>query len=315
MRRSIYLLVLSLVLLVAGCAEEEARPIRLGMLPITDNLPFWVAEEKGYFEQLHVKVELVGFDSAMRRDAAITGGQIDGALGDILAVSLLNNGGTKVKIVSLGQGVTAEEGRFSILAAPNSNITSVQDLKGEGIGCSLKTIQEYVLDNLLTSNGFREEEIKKVAIPDMSLRFSSLLEGSIKAAILPDPLAALAETKGARLLLDDTRENISQTVIYFREDILNRDMDAVRKIMRAYARAVEDIAADPGAFNNILATKARTPEEVLVSKEHGMRLLFSPPTLPGEDQIQRVQQWMVRRGLLARPFTYADLVESRVLNP
>jgi len=315
MRRYIFWLFLLFILSAGGCAREEARPIRLGLLPITDNLPFWVAEEKGYFKQQGVKVELVGFDSAMKRDAAITGGQIDGALGDILAVSLLNSGGTNVKIVSLGQGVTPEEGRFSILAAPNSGITSLQDLKNVGIGCSLKTIQEYVLDNLLTANGFREEEIKKIAIPNMSLRLNSLLQGSIKAAILPDPLAALAETKGARLLLDDTRENISQTVIYFREDVLDRDMAAARKIMRAYAQAVEDIMADPDAFNNLLATKAGTPKEVLVSKDHGMRLLFSPPTLPQEDQIERVQRWMVRRGLLARPFAYTDLVEQRVLNP
>lgn len=301
--------------LLAGCAGKETRTIRLGMLPITDNLPFWVAEQKGYFEQQGVKVELVGFDSAMKRDAALTGGQIDGALGDILAVSLLNNGGTKVKIVSLGLGATPEEGRFCLLAAPGTDIKSVQDLKNVGIGCSLKTIQEYVLDNLLATSGLREEEIRKVAIPDISLRLNSLLEGSIKAAILPDPLAALAEIKGARLILDDTRQNISQTVIYFRQDVLDRDRDAVQKVMRAYAQAVQDIMADPEAYKDLLASRARVPQEVLSSRQHGMRLVFSPPTLPTQDQIEKVQRWMVRRGLLARAYSYTDLVDAQVLNP
>lgn len=311
MPRWLLLLCVLFLSLAAGCTGKQ--DITFGVLPIADNLPFWVAEEKGYFAREGVSVHLVSFDSAVKRDAALTGGRIDGALGDILAVSLLNNGGTKVKIVSLGLGATAEEGRFSILAAPNSGITSVADLKNTGIGCSLKTIQEYVLDNLLTAEGFREEEIKKISIPDMSVRLNSLLEGSIKAAILPDPLAALAETRGARLVLDDTRTNISQTVIYFREEVLEHNRAAVKKIMRAYARAVEDIMARPESFHTLLATKVRLPLEVLASGQHGMRLVYSFPALPAEEQILRVQRWMVRKGLLERPFSYRDLVETGVL--
>lgn len=316
------LLALGLVLAVSGCNSNPSSPpektprtapLKLGMLPIQDNLPFWVAEKKGYFADEGLRVELIAFPSAMERDSALAAGQIDGALGDILAVAQLINGGTEVRIVSVGQGVTAEEGRFAILASPKSSISKVDQLKNVPIGCSLKTINEYVVDQLLAGAGLKPEEIKKNQMPKIPLRMEALLNGTIQAAVLPDPMAALAEVKGARLIIDDTRENITQTVIYFRKPVLEENLAGVQGLMRAYARAIEDIRSNPSAFNDLLAEKARVPQEVLTSSAHGMKVVFSPPQLPTEEQVRRVLDWMSAKGLLERPLNYRDLVDERVL--
>ncbi|MBO8128882.1 MAG: ABC transporter substrate-binding protein [Peptococcaceae bacterium] len=307
---------------MAGCGSEEtttseeaaAQPIKLGLLPITDNLPFWVAEQKGYFTEEGVEVELVNFKSAVNRDSALTADQVDGVLGDIISVAQLNDAGTPVKIVSIGQGVTAKEGRFAILSSPQSNITDVEQLKGVGIGCSLKTIMEYIIDQTLTAKGFSEEDIKKVQIPQIPLRLEALLNGSLEAAILPDPLAALAEIKGAHVVLEDTDQNISQTVIYFREETLNENLAGVRAVMRAYARAVQDIQANPDAFTDLLIEKARMPEIVAQSDKHGMEIIFSAPELPTEEQVNRVLNWMKAKNLLKKDLACEDLIDKRVLN-
>lgn len=306
---------------VTGCgggttddASEQSRTIKLGMLPIADNLPFWVAEERGYFSDEGVEVELVDFPSALERDSALTAKAIDGALGDIIAVAQLHDGGTPLTIVSLGQGVAAAEGRFAILAAPDSDITELEQLKGVEIATSANSIMEYLIDTLLTDAGFAENEIAKILIPKIPVRLDSLLSGTIEAAILPDPLAALAEIRGARLILEDTKtDNVSQTVIYFREDVLRENTDEVRAVMRAYARAVEDIMDDPEAFSDILAEKARVPVEVLESTDHGMEIIFSPPAVPTEEMINPVLEWMYARDLLGSRVTYADLVDEQVL--
>ncbi|MGC7846990.1 ABC transporter substrate-binding protein [Desulforudis sp. 1088] len=305
---------LAVVLLVSGCTREKEKPLRLGMLPITDNLPFWVAEAKGYFGDAGVEVELVHFPSALERDTAIQAGQIDGALGDIIAVAQLNAGGSPVKIVSIGQGVTAEEGRFAILASPKSDITEPSQLKGVPVACSLKTIMEYVVDELLVSAGLGPEEIKKVQIAKIPQRLDALLNGTVQAAVLPDPIAALAEVKGARVIVEDTAgANITQTVIYFRQETLDHNGRAVKKLMQAYARAVEDIQASPRAYDTLLAEKARVPAPVLENSNHGMKVLFSPPQVPTEEQISRVVEWMTAHGILAKPMRYDDLVDKRVL--
>ncbi|MBU4533009.1 MAG: MetQ/NlpA family ABC transporter substrate-binding protein [Eubacteriales bacterium] len=299
----------------AGDVTPQSQPLKLGMLPITDNLPFWVAQDKGYFEDEGLTVELIDFPSALERDSALTAKAIDGALGDIIAVAQLNDGGTPLTIVSIGQGVTAEEGRFAILAAPGSGITSVEQLKGVEIATSANSIMEYLIDTVLSDAGFPNEEIAKILIPKIPVRVDALLSGTVQAAILPDPLAALAELKGARVVLDDTAtDNLSQTVIYFRNEALERKANEVGGLMRAYTRAVEDIMADPTAFNEILAEKARVPHDVLQSDAHGMEIIFSAPMVPTEDMVDRVLTWMNGKGLLNKPVSYSDLVDGQVLN-
>lgn len=313
----VVLILIITVGLLAGCAGQEAKqdaPIKFGVLPIIDNLPFWVAEERGYFAGEGVDVELVPFDSAMERDSAISAKQVDGALGDILALAALNGGGVPVKAVAVGQGVTAEEGRFALLSAPGSGITQPEQLKNVEVAVSLNSIIEYVTDKLLLSQGFSEEEIKKTAISKIPARLEALLTGQVKAAVLPDPPAAIAELNGANLVLDDTFENISQTIIYFRQDTLENKQEEVKALMKAYTRAVEDIQNEPGAFNHILTDKARVSRELLEQQDKtGLKIVFSKPELPAEKDIREVVQWMQKHDLLDKELTYTDLVSEEVL--
>ena len=69
-----------------------------------------------------------------RESSAVQAGEIDGTLGDILAVAALNNAGTPTQIVSLGLGETGQEGRFAILASPGSDIKTPEQLKKRTCG-------------------------------------------------------------------------------------------------------------------------------------------------------------------------------------
>lgn len=314
MSRNVYLCLTFILLLIlaAGCSGRKEDKIKIGLLPIVDSLPFYVAVDKGYFQAEGVSVELINFDSAVERDSAIQAGEIDGTLGDVLAVAALNNGGTAVKIVSLGLGETGKEGRFAILSAPGSGITRPEELKNVPVAISTNSIIEYVTDSLLLEQGLKPVEIKKEAIPKIPVRFSLLLEGKIKAACLPDPLAALAESKGAKLVIDDTSSNLSQTVIYFRNDFLGRSPGAVTKFLRAYGRAAGDINQNPGAYRALLVEKARVPQEALAvfKMDH-----YPAPQLPDRKQVERVVKWMTDKGLLKQQFKYEDLIRADLLPP
>ena len=314
------IMVLALIIvtgLIAGCAgqkEEQAATVKFGVLPIIDNLPFWVAQEKGYFEDEGVQVDLIPFDSAMERDSAISANQIDGALGDMLALAAMNGGGVSAQAVALGQGVTPKEGRFALVSAPDSGITSPEQLKEVQIAVSLNSIIEYVTDKLLIDQGFSDEDIQKTAIPKIPARVEALLSGQVKAAVLPDPPAAIAELKGANLVMDDTTRNISQTIIYFRQDTLDNKSEQVKALMRAYSRAVQDIQSQPEAFDSILMNKARVPQEVLEQPEKtGMQVVFSAPELPAREDIREVVEWMLEHELLDKELNYQDLVYEKVL--
>ena len=86
------ILVLS-ALLLAGCDGEGSTPsleglpaehqtLTMAVLPVIDILPFHVADQNGFFEQIGVNVELVPVKSAQERDTLMQTGQVDGMLTD-----------------------------------------------------------------------------------------------------------------------------------------------------------------------------------------------------------------------------------------
>ena len=306
-------LMLAAGLVLGGCGGSEPAKIKLGMLPIADNLPFWVAEQKGYFKDAGLNVELIDFPSALERDSAFVAKQIDAGVGDLLAVAAMNNSGTGVKAVAIAQGIKPGENRFAVLSSPKSGITTVEQLKNQPIAMSLNSINEYITDRLLTGGGLKTEEIKKTAIPKLPVRMEALMKGTVKAATLPDPMATLAEMGGAHLIVDNSQNTVAQTVVIVRQETLDSNLSAVKKLMEAYTRAVSDIQADAGKYNDILIQKARVPKDLLTGRESSLKFHFSQPELPTEGDADMVVQWMTQHNLLKSKPSYRDLVNGRVL--
>ncbi|MFZ5942707.1 MAG: MetQ/NlpA family ABC transporter substrate-binding protein [Bacillota bacterium] len=318
-------ILLCLMLFITACKNEKLgesitnktqdQLIKVGVLPIEDNLPFFVAESEDLYNKNNVKVELVPFSSARERDIALEAGEIDAELADLIAVGLIKKGGKNVKAVTLGLGVTPAEGRFAILAAPNSSIQKAEDLKGVPIAISNNTIIHYLAEKMPQEVGMLPEDIKTQAIPDMKLRLDSLLEGKdVQAALLPDPLATLAEKSGARVIIDDTTlpSNLSQTVILFDEEVINNQEEDVANLLKAYTEASTKLNNEPEKYRALIIEKARIPKPLENSYPAPT---YSPLELPSEEMIGKVMDWMVSKELLARPYSYEEIVDTRFLKP
>ena len=271
-------------------------------------MPFFAAEHDGLLKDGDVEVELIIFNSARERDIALEAGEIQGELADLLAAAFIRKGGVMVKVVSLALGATPQEGRFTLLAAPGSGISSPQHLRTTAIAVSQHTIIHYLAEEMLKEAGLDPAGIRLLNIPDLQMRFDVLLAGKdVKAALLPDPLATLAEMSGARVIIDDTKleSNLSQTVIIFREETLNKQPRAVVKVLQAYRKGALNLNNNPQKYKELVIDKARIPRPL----EDTYRLpVYSPPQLPTREMVDRVMRWMTGKGLLSKPYTYEEIV-------
>jgi len=92
-------------LLLAGCATptppQEPKTLKIGVLPITDVVPAYVAKEQGYYAAEGIEVELIPVASGAERDSLIQAGGIDGGLNELITTVLINAGSEeKIRIVT-----------------------------------------------------------------------------------------------------------------------------------------------------------------------------------------------------------------------
>lgn len=301
------------VLLILGfcaCGEKtEAQTVKIGLLAIDDSLPFFMAEEMGLYEKHGVNVELYSFASAADKDAAFEVGELDGDMTDIIVAALIKKGGTDAKIVCTALGAKSSEGRFDILAAPDSDIHSLSDLAGVEVAVGNNTIVHYLSDTIQLRAGTPAELVRSTNIPSLSLRLEALLSSQVKAAVLPDPLASLAIMKGAICVYDDTssEDNLSQSVVIFSSKALAEKSSEIQSCLDAYFEAMEYISANPDNddVRKAIEEFSSVPEVLF---ENYKTPSYTPHSLPQEALIEDAMNWLTDKGLLDKPYSYSDMV-------
>lgn len=290
--------------------EGEGRTVRVGLLPIEDALPFYIAEEEELFKAEGLTVVLKQFSSAKERDAAFQAGELDVIVTDPITSIIQVDKGLKLKIIALLLGEYPEDGVFYLLAPPNTNydINSISE-----VAVSTNTIIEFVTDQLLKFKGLNPEDIVKKDVPKIPVRYQLLIEGKVEAATLPDPWGSLALKNGARLLASDleVEKPITISVLVARGDWLKdpKNREAVGKLVKALNKALEKYKENPEAYRSLVEEKLWIPEEL--KGEYLVKWRGEITSYPREN-FELVESWLLSKGLISKTIEYTDVVENVV---
>ena len=305
-RRTLTLIKLISVFLVAFTVSAPARAqsatqttpssgLSIGIFADADSLPLLVAAQEGLFRREVVEVSLVRFSSALERDSALQAGKIDGAVTDLLAVILANQGGFPLKITSLTNG------RYGIAVSPKSDIRSIPELSGKKVAVSLNTIIHYFADWSASQAGLGAGAFSLIPVPKMPVRLEMLLSDQIAAAVLPEPFLTTAKLRGAKILASSDDSGLEAGVLAFPPAVIAERTREIAALYRAYWEAAQRINANPDAYRSVLVASLSFPEEAA-------RVFVFPnyqaPHLPSEASIQAAERWLLSKGLIkAQPKT------------
>ncbi len=311
----VVILLISSTLLLGGCGspvdDRESTTLRIGVLPILDILPLYVAEAEGYFAQQGVQVDLVPIASAAERDQLMQAGQIDGIINDLVSIVLYNKETPHVTVVRYAMQATAAYPQFRILAAPHAGLHSPSDLQGVTLGVSEGTVIQYVTERLLAAEGLPAQKFHQIAIPKISDRMALLESGELQAATLPEPLASLAMQKGAIVILEDSAyPEYSCSVMAFRKELVTAHPEAIRGFLAAVEEASRAINADKDRWSTLLTEKELLPQPLV---EHYALPDYPTAAVPSEAQFADVLAWMQEKGLIAGDLAYTESITPAFL--
>jgi NitT/TauT family transport system substrate-binding protein len=243
-RRLAHLAVLAITCVLASVARAET--VRVGIVGASSDVPFFIADAKGYFAAEGLAVELMSFDSGAKMVAPLGTGDLD-AGGGAASVGLYNavKRGVGLKIVADKVHYGPGYGFASLLVRKelieSGKFKDYADLKGLRVAISGVGIgDESVLNEALKRGGLRWGDATPVYM-GFAQHAPALANGAIDASITNEPTSTFIQRQGTAVRFagnDEFYPNQQTAVLLYGEPFIKSRRETALKFMRAYIRAV-----------------------------------------------------------------------------
>lgn len=311
---------LSVALLTLGFASTGGAadaPLRIGVPVWVGWMPWWVAQEQGFFKQRGVPVELVNFPVQGDAVQALASGQLDGAslaTNDILTI---NGAGPKVSVVLLHD----ESAGADMLIV--RGIDTPKGLKGQRIAVEVGGVSHFFLTKLLGKYGLKEKDVTVVnmAAPDAGAAFAAK---SINAAVTWEPFGTQGIKSGGKLLLSskDTPGAIVD-VLGVRNSVLKAKPEQVKGLVAAWFDALDYVEKHQEAAFAVMAKASGVSVAEFADMWQGVhiptladnRKALAPKSGPGtfHATVDDMSRFMVAQKLLAKAVAPGGMVKGDYL--
>lgn len=276
--------------------------VRFAVEMNTHSSAFWVALDKGWFEQEGVVLEYRVFSTGVELSAALTRGDVDVALACIGPLLVARDRGVPLKLIAM-----MHNHGYAVVVNPQS-IKHVLDLDGKKIATSGPGTPTWLLLMLLKDKyGVKVEPIRMEPFTAMT----ALRTGQVEAAILPEHYATLAESMGLRVLArsQDIWQSMPGSGIAVTERFLNEHRELVTKIVKVLSRAVEFVKTHSSEAAQIIA-KYLDSDPAIVEKSIS-NMHFDTRIDLGE--LQRYIDYLVKYGAIENTVKATEFADTSIL--
>src|SRR3954468_24349978 len=203
--RSLGALALVSAALMSNAGAQTALKAKVGVLRLSSSAPVFIAQDKGYFRDAGIEIELRFFDAAQPIAVATTSGDVD--IGITAFTAGLYNLAGKGTLKVIG-GMSREKAGYPLIGYFASNqayangLTTPKDLAGKRVAVTQTGSSfHYSLGLLADKYGFKLSEVKVLPLQSLSNAAAALKGETVDAALLPVSTARkLMDEGGAKLL-------------------------------------------------------------------------------------------------------------------
>lgn len=257
------------VSLFAGCNSKHSSStiIRVAYAPVVLNVPLYLAQDRGLFQNNDVKVETRVFTSANDMINAVVADQADAVTG-VSLVPILNLEAQypgKVRVI-LHSKMTDEQPYDGLIVKADSTIRSLQDLQGHKVGLYPGTTAINLLRAFLKKNGISADGIEFIQLPPAS-HVNALQSGAVDVLMAYEPtLTTLLQQGGFRRIYGSLYvamqdpSPISSSVVARRFE--RASPDATLRFIRSLDSAIGIVRDDPSAARLSLTHYTKIPTDI-----------------------------------------------------
>jgi NitT/TauT family transport system substrate-binding protein len=189
----------------AVARADEPLKAKIGVLRLSSSAPVFIAQDKGYFRDAGLEIELKFFDAAQPIAVATTSGDVDVGITAFTAGLYNLAGKGTLKVIG---GMSRERAGYPLIGyfagnnAYASGLKTPKDLAGKRVAVTqVGSSFHYSLGLLADKYGFKLGDVKVIPLQSLSNAAAALKGETVDAALLPVSTARkLMDDGGAKLL-------------------------------------------------------------------------------------------------------------------
>jgi NitT/TauT family transport system substrate-binding protein len=281
-----------------GGGGDGTDKITVGVIPIVDVAPIYLAKQNGYFAAQHIQVTLQPESGGAAAVPGVVSGQFKFAFGNVVSLILAKSKNLPLKMVANGNASTGVAGKdFSAVVVPkDSPIRSAKDLVGKTVSVNnLRNVGDTTVRASIRKAGGDATKVKfvEMGFPDMP---AALQKHRVDAAWVVEPFVTAARQQGARVVawnMVDTAPHMTVATYFTSEKVLKDDPDLVKRFRTAIEKGLAYAQSHPDAVRKILGTYTKISPSVAQQ----MTLPAWPPKV-NEQSVRTLARLMQQDGLI-----------------
>jgi NitT/TauT family transport system substrate-binding protein len=319
-RRALPLLVLCLLsAALPACARAPVEPLRIATNIWPPYELLYLARERGYLEEEGVAADLVDFSSYNGALAAYHQGQVDALMATLNEIQNRDNFLEPPVVVLVldysfgGDAVVARRG-----------IDSLAALRGRRIAYEHSALGSYVLERALGHGGLTTSDVTILnRLPEEAEK--DFRTGAVDAVVTYEPLLGRLLAGGSASVLFSSRQMPGEIVdvLAVRPALLETRREDLRRLARAWFRALEDLRANPAEAAAIMARHENVGADEFLRGLEGshipdrvenLRLLGTSATTGALSRTaDRLGAFLVHQGLARRATGGAEVLTPAIV--
>ncbi|EDQ04305.1 Putative thiamine biosynthesis protein [Sulfitobacter indolifex] len=299
---------LAFTLIAAPAVAQDKMTVMLDWFINPDHGPIILAEEKGYFADAGLDVELISPADPNEPPRMVAAGRVDLAVSYQPELHLAQREGLDLRRV----GTLIETPLTCLVVRAAGPVQEMADLKGRKVGFAVAGVQEMLLDAMLSNNGVAPSEVEQINIgwSISPALMSGQVDGVIGAFRNFELNQMAIEGHEGRCFYPEAEgvPAYDELIYVAHADDMNRDM--IARFLSATERAAADIVNDPtGSGETFFASDAELRNELNTRAWQDTWPRFATrPAAVDHGRYDRFETFMLESGVVEATIPAADLV-------
>ena len=304
---------LGCILFIISACSSYKSPIKIGINDWPPCELWYIAEERGYFDD--VLVEIHKFSTWSDSMKSLYLGKVDLTHSTYFNTVLHDGKGEAAKLILATETINGADGLVI-----RKSIKNIQDLVGKTIAVETETDEHFLLNKVLKSAGLTEFDVNIISTDSTNAGELFIME-EVDACFTYEPFLSRAAQEGNGEILFKTSDEVNYVdTLLARDSVLQERKGDYAKIIRAWYKAQEFVIENPEEAYEIMSAKAGMSYSEFKEFYEGFKFfsiienkeMFSSGEI--KDQLNEIKSFLIERDLSLRKSNTDILFDEEVVN-